>query len=97
MVRRPSPSRKISGNKLIFHCSHFCSMTSITGAALAAGFEERKILIADAGFDWGALREAGQKAVSAIDGRPLVVDRDVFTTDFGRKHTIKKKRTARRE
>ena len=32
----------------------------IRAAALAAGFEERKILIADAGFDWGALREAGR-------------------------------------
>jgi DNA polymerase-3 subunit delta len=32
----------------------------IRAAALAAGFEERKILIADTGFDWSALREAGQ-------------------------------------
>jgi len=32
----------------------------IRAAALAAGFEERKILIADAGFDWSALREAGR-------------------------------------
>ncbi|NIO43868.1 MAG: DNA polymerase III subunit delta [Burkholderiales bacterium] len=32
----------------------------IRAAALAAGFEERKILIADGGFDWAALREAGQ-------------------------------------
>jgi len=32
----------------------------IRAAALAAGFEERKILIAEPGFDWGALRQAGQ-------------------------------------
>ena len=32
----------------------------IRAAALAAGFEERKILIADASFDWSALREAGR-------------------------------------
>ena len=32
----------------------------IRAAALAAGFEERNILIADTAFDWGALRDAGQ-------------------------------------
>lgn len=32
----------------------------IRAAALAAGFDERSILIADAAFDWGALRDAGQ-------------------------------------
>ncbi len=32
----------------------------IRAAALAAGFEERNVLIADAAFDWGALRDAGQ-------------------------------------
>ena len=32
----------------------------IRAAALAAGFEEREILITDAHFDWSALRDAGQ-------------------------------------
>jgi DNA polymerase-3 subunit delta len=41
----------------------------IRTAALAAGFEERKILIADAGFDWGALREAGQSLSLFADKR----------------------------
>ena len=43
----------------------------IRAAALAAGFEERKILIADAGFDWGALREAGQ-SLSLFASRRVV-------------------------
>ena len=32
----------------------------IRNAAAAAGFDERKVLTADASFDWSALREAGQ-------------------------------------
>ena len=43
----------------------------IRASALAAGFEERKILIADAGFDWGALREAGQ-SLSLFASRRVV-------------------------
>jgi DNA polymerase-3 subunit delta len=43
----------------------------IRAAALEAGFEERKILIADAGFDWGALREAGQ-SLSLFASRRVV-------------------------
>ena len=43
----------------------------IRAAALAAGFDERKILIADAGFDWGALREAGQ-SLSLFSSKRIV-------------------------
>ena len=32
----------------------------IRSAAMAAGFDERKVLIAETGFDWSALRDAGQ-------------------------------------
>ena len=43
----------------------------IRSSSLAAGFEERKILIADAGFDWGALRDAGQ-SLSLFASRRVV-------------------------
>jgi DNA polymerase-3 subunit delta len=43
----------------------------IRAAALAAGFDERKILIADAGFDWSALREAGQ-SLSLFSSKQVV-------------------------
>lgn len=43
----------------------------IRAAALAAGFDERKTLIVDAGFDWSALREAGQ-SLSLFASRRIV-------------------------
>jgi DNA polymerase-3 subunit delta len=44
---------------------------SIRHAATAAGFEERTLLIAEAGFDWSALREAG-RSLSLFASKRLI-------------------------
>lgn len=43
----------------------------IRAAAAAAGFEERKVLIADSGFDWGELRDAG-RALSLFAAKRVI-------------------------
>jgi DNA polymerase III subunit delta len=43
----------------------------VRAAAAAAGYEERQLLIADQGFDWGALRDAGQ-SLSLFSSRRLI-------------------------
>jgi DNA polymerase III subunit delta len=43
----------------------------IRAAAAAAGHDERRLLIADQGFDWTALREAGQ-SLSLFSSRRII-------------------------
>ncbi len=57
LEREIAPLYMVFGEELLLALE---AADRIRAAALKAGFDERKILIADAGFDWGSLREAGQ-------------------------------------
>jgi DNA polymerase-3 subunit delta len=57
LKRELAPLYVVFGEELLLALE---SADRIRAAAAAAGFEEREILISDANFDWGALREAGQ-------------------------------------
>ena len=57
LERELAPLYVVFGEELLLALE---AVDRIRAAALTAGFDERKILIADAGFDWGSLREAGQ-------------------------------------
>ena len=54
----------------------------IRAAAVAAGFEEREVLISEANFDWSALREAGQSL--SLFASKRVVDLRIHSGKPGR-------------
>ena len=57
LKRELAPFYVIFGDELLLSLE---AADRIRVAASASGFEERKVLIADAGFDWSELREARQ-------------------------------------